>query len=259
MLYEESLIKKSTAEVVILVKAAPVIGDKHGETVCSAGLDLYGNWIRLYPVSFRVLDEGKRFKRWDRVKFEWRKPTNDSRIESRHVNNQTLEISGHVKPRERARLIDKSVVNSLKREFDEGRSLALLKPEIEEFIINKKTSEDLEKQQREIDLFHAQDDMFIPRPAIPVKVCPYEFKYRYRTEDGKREGTCQDWETEATFFYWSKAYGENDALERMRVQFGEKLPSRGLYFAMGTHSLYPETWLINGLVQHTPPPQGTLF
>lgn len=247
------------AEAIILIKAAPVIGAKNGETVCSAGIDIYGNWLRLYPVSFRVLEDGKKFKRWDRVKFDWRLPTNDTRIESRHVNNQTLEINGHMKPRERPAFANKHIVTSLNKEFSEGRSLALLAPEILEFKIAKKSGEKLIQQQREIDLFHSQADMFIPRPAIPITACPFEFKYRYRTEDGEREGTCQDWETETTFFKWRNLYGESKALIEMQKQYGELLPKRGLFFAMGTHSLYPETWLINGLIQLKAPAQDTLF
>lgn len=252
-------LNQGSDEAVILIKASPVIGEKHGETVCCAGLDLYGNWLRLYPVSFRVLEQSKRFRRWDRVSFKWRLPSNDARIESRHVDNQSLEIKGHVKSIERQAFLNKHVVHSLRREHEEGRSLALLQPEISDFLITRKTPEKLAKQQREIDIFHAQDDMFIPRPSIPVKACPYEFKYRYRTEDGSREGTCQDWETEATFFNWRNLYGEEEAIEKMKEQFGNILPKRGLYFAMGTHSLYPETWLINGLIQFTPPAQDTLF
>lgn len=250
---------RRTSEAVILIKAAPVIGTRHGETVCCAGLDLYGKWLRLYPVSFRVLDEGKRFRRWDKVRFDWRIPSSDQRKESCHVDNQTLEITGHVKASERPAILNKSVVYSLRREQESGRSLALLKPEIIDFRVVRKSDEKLAEQQREIDVFQAQSDMFIPRPAVPVRACPYEFKYRYRTEDGLREGTCQDWETEATFFHWRNRYGEQDALERIQEQFGSNLPQRGLYFAMGTHSLYPETWLINGLIQHSPPKQDTLF
>lgn len=251
--------RSGTAEAIILIKAAPVIGDKHGETVCSAGIDLYGNWLRMYPVSFRVLEDGKRFKRWDKVKFDWRQPSNDPRIESRHVNNQTLEICGQMKPKERPAFLNKHIVTSLAKELEEGRSLALLYPEVLEFKAVEKPPAKLEKQQRKIDLFHSQDDMFIPRPAVPVKACPFEFKYRYRTDDGEREGTCQDWETEATFFKWRKLYGEAKAIDEMKFQFGERLPKRGLYFAMGTHSLYPETWLINGLIQLSRPAQDTLF
>ena len=87
-------------EAILLIKAAPIISSKHGETVCCAGVDLYGNWLRLYPVSFRVLDDGKKFRRWDKVKFQWRKPTDDVRIESRHVNSQSLQIVGRMPDRE---------------------------------------------------------------------------------------------------------------------------------------------------------------
>jgi hypothetical protein len=248
-----------TAEAVVLIKAAPVIGTKHGETVCCAGLDLYGNWLRMYPISFRVLEDRKKFTRWDRVKFQWTLPTNDQRVESRRVNNQTLEITGKMKARERAAFLRKHIVKSLTKERETGRSLALLQPEIVDFRIVKKSTEALASQQREIDQFHAQDDMFLAKPAVPVKACPYEFKYRYRTDDGERLGTCQDWETEATFFNWSRLYGETKALEEMQNQFGQILPKRGLFFAMGTHSVYPATWLVNGLIQLSIEAQDELF
>jgi hypothetical protein len=128
-------------------------------------------------------------------------------------------------------------------------SLALLKPTINSFRIESKPQADLEAEQERIDQFHNQTDMFIPRPSVPQRACPFQFKYRYTTDDGERDGTCQDWETEATFFKWRNEYGEQDALKRMQHQFGEVLPERGLYFAMGTHSRWQETWLINGLIQ----------
>ena len=36
-------------EVIVIIKAAPQVGEKHGETVCCAGIDLEGKWLRLYP------------------------------------------------------------------------------------------------------------------------------------------------------------------------------------------------------------------
>lgn len=251
--------KTGETEAIILIKAAPVIGTKHGETVCCAGVDLYGKWLRMYPVSFRVLDDGKKFKRWDKVKFKWRLPTDDMRIESRHVDSQSLEIVGKLADREKATFLDKLIVSGLNEQRDKGRSLALLKPKILDFKIQKKSQSDIDEEQSKIDAFHKQDDMFIPRPAVPQHACPYSFKYRYETDDGQREGTCQDWETEATFFKWRQLYGEEDALQRMQTQFGEELPKRGLYFAMGTHSRWPDTWLINGLIQLRQSPQASLF
>lgn len=53
--------------------------------------------------------------------------------------------------------------------------------------------------------------------AIPRHPCPYSFVYRYRDDDGPHDGTCQDWETEATFFQRLKEMGsEQEALDRMQ-------------------------------------------
>ena len=108
--YEGASIEAGETEAIILIKAAPVIGTKHGETLCCAGLDLQGNWLRMYPVSFRVMDDGKKFKRWDRVKFKWHRPTEDQRIESRHVDSQSPEIVGRMPNREKAAFFDKIIV-----------------------------------------------------------------------------------------------------------------------------------------------------
>ena len=96
---------------------------------------------------------------------------------------------------------------------------------------------------------HAQPDLFNTRPVIPYRPCPYRFKYRYRTVDGQREGTCQDWEIEATYFRWNRHYGDEQAISQMRQVFGKEYPTKGMLLAMGTHSHYPDIWLINGVVR----------
>jgi hypothetical protein len=238
-----------STEIVVIVKAAPQVGRRHGETVCCAGIDLYGNWLRLYPVSFRTLDQGRKFGRWDRIKFKWRRPSDDPRIESRRVDQQSIEIVGELKPAERETFLAKSIVTSLTRERKVGRSFALLKPEILGFNVERKTDVELSEEQRRFAALHAQADLFNTKPIIPYNPCPYQFRYKYRIDDGLREGTCQDWEIEATFFNWSKRYGEQRALEQVQRVFGEEYPRKGMLLAMGTHSLYPETWLINGVIR----------
>jgi hypothetical protein len=74
-----------------------------------------------------------------------------------------------------------------------------------------------------------------------------------------REGTCQDWEIEATFFNWTRQYGEERALAEMRRVFGEEYPTKGMLLAMGTHSQYPDTWLINGVIRLDEVEQLSLF
>jgi hypothetical protein len=237
------------AEAVVLIKAAPQAGTRHGETVCCAAIDLYGNWLRLYPVSFRHLDDGQKFGRWDRIRFRWRMPTDDSRRESRRVDQDTLAITGELKPSERERFLAGSIITSLDRERREGRSLALLRAEITGFQVERKLDDEIASQKAKFDALHSQPDLFNTKPLIPYSPAPYKFKYSYRMEDGSREGTCQDWEIEATFFKWSKDYGESKALEFMQTRFGEEYPRKGMLLAMGTHSQYPDTWLINGIIR----------
>ncbi|MEL6112097.1 MAG: hypothetical protein AAFR20_04765 [Pseudomonadota bacterium] len=256
---KQQLEKSGAAEAVVIVKAAPQIGQKHGETVCCAAIDIYGNWLRLYPVSFQTLDDGKKFGRWDRIKFQWRIPNDDPRPESRRIDQDTLEIVGQLKKNERHGFLAGRVVSSLVDERKAGRSFALLKPEILEFEIQPKPKEKIAKEAAAIEQLRKQEDLFNSKPIIPRTPCPMEFRYRYRTDDGERTGRCQDWETEATFFKWRERYGEDKAVAEMQKVFGEEYPKKGVLFAMGTHSLYPDTWLMNGIVRMNELPQGELF
>lgn len=215
--------------------------------------------LRLYPVSFRHLEDGQKFSRWDRIRFRWRKPSDDSRIESRRVDQDKLTVVGALKPAERERFLAHLIVTSLERERQAGRSLALLKAEILDFRYEKKLDMELATEQAKFDDLHAQTDLFNTKPIIPYSPAPYHFKYRYRTEDGLREGTCQDWEIEATFYKWAKAYGEARALEFMMKRFGEEYPRKGMLLAMGTHSRYPDRWLINGIIRLDEVKQLSLF
>lgn len=245
------------AEAVILIKASPNPG-RSSETVCCAGIDLYGRWLRLYPVVFRRLDEQQRFGRWDRVHFKWRRPRNDPRVESRRVEEDSLQIVGELKANERASFLAKSVVTSLVKEREQGRSLALLQVEVKSFRIERKTDGQVAREQNRFDLLARQHDIFSKRIST-YRVCPYEFRYRYSCEDRDREGTCQDWETDATFHNWAREYGERGALDRMSVRFGEEYPRDGIFLAMGTHSRRPDQWLINGIIRLDAIRQLSLF
>jgi hypothetical protein len=236
-------------EPVVIVKAAPQLGQKHGETVCCAGIDLQGNWLRLYPVAFRTLDEGQKFGRWDRIRFRWRLPNDDPRPESRRVDQSSISVVGELKPSERQRFLAARIVTGLKREREANRSLALLKARIIRFSYEQKTPEELAQESTRFAALHTQSDLFNTKPLIPYQPCRFRFQYKYETDDGGRTGTCQDWEIEATFYKWCRDYGEQRALAEMQRVFGEEYPAKGMLMAMGTHSQYPDTWLINGIIR----------
>lgn len=250
-------------ECFVIVKAAPRASQTHGETVCIAAVNRSGDWVRLYPVSFRDLADAQRFGRWDHLRFRWRRPrtASDARTESRRVDTSSIVIVGQLPTSQRNALLNRIAVRSLKKERAEGRSLALLRPEIIGFRAVRRTAEDMEKQRSTYAAIEAQAGLFEAiGKAIPRDPCPYSFLYRYRDDDGDHEGTCQDWETEATFFRRLKELtSEQAALDWMHQKFGEEYPRQGMALAMGTHRHRPDQWLINGVIRMNASDQGQLL
>lgn len=249
-------------ECFVIVKAAPRASRTHGETVCIAAVDRSGNWVRLYPVSFRDLADAQRFGRWDHLKFRWRLPkaASDARVESRRVDPSSIIIVGQLRANQRDPLLNRIAVTSLKKERAENRSLALLRPEILGFRPVRRSAEDLAEQRATYAAIEAQTGLFKAiGSSIPRHPCPYNFVYSYRDEDGVHEGTCQDWETETTFLRRLKELGsETEALNWMQQRFGEDYPREGMALAMGTHRHRP-IWLVNGVIKMTETQQGQLL
>ncbi|MEO0496270.1 MAG: hypothetical protein AAF141_02720 [Pseudomonadota bacterium] len=241
--------RPDTASVAILVKAAPQVSTKYGETVCCAGIDAYGDWVRLYPVAFRSLESSQKFGRWSIVEYPWQAPRTDKRMESRRIDQSQLKVTGELKRGHRESYLSRAIVDGVKGVQENGGSLALLRPEISAFEIQKRSKSELDEQTDKFANSVKQVDMFFKTPAKPFVPCPYKFLYRYRSADGDRLGTCQDWEMEGTFYKWRSLYGEQSALDKMSDRFGSEYLDGSTFFAMGTHSRWPETWLINGVVR----------
>jgi hypothetical protein len=136
--------------------------------------------------------------------------------------------------------------------------LVLLDCEILEFFYQPKSADEIARERAKFSGAVAQQDFFA-RPIRPYAPAEYSFKYRYRSEDGIRTGTCQDWEMDTTYFNWRRRYSETDALAQMHRIFGIEYPKKGMALAMGTHSQYPDTWLINGVIRINRTPQLSLL
>lgn len=247
---------------VVLVKAAPRRSQTFGETVCCAGLDMEGRWVRLYPVSFRQLEDAQKFRRWDIIRYRWSCPkaSKDRRVESRRIDPHSVEIKRPLSPSHRNPLVTRSIVTSLKHERAEGRSLALLKCEVLDFWAERRTDEELRRSEEVLTALRSQRDMFSAPALIPLRTCPYSFHYRYRDDDGEHVGTCQDWETEQTFFARLRDQAsETAAIDWMLAKFGQEYPRKGMALAMGTHRYRLEQWLINGVIRVDPEPQLNLI
>ena len=68
--------------ILITVKTYPTLSRKYGETVCTAGLREDGTWVRLYPVSFRRLDQADRYSKYDWIECRLQRNQSDPRPET---------------------------------------------------------------------------------------------------------------------------------------------------------------------------------
>jgi hypothetical protein len=238
--------KVTSERVLVLVKALPHPGKSHAETVCCAGVTIDGAWRRQYPIHFRQLKD--RFQRWQWIEYEYVVPKDDKRPESRRVQEDTLQVSDDMPERERAPFLDRIIMPSTKAAAAKKMTLALIRPQSPRFHWAKKTAEQVLEERRANEAAARQLSIFDNEIAT-LEPCPYEFLFDYVSADGKHTGTCADWETAAMFWKWSKEFGEEETLKRMGKVFGEVYPAKGMVFAMGTHSLYPDTWLLVGVIR----------
>lgn len=252
-------IRKSQAA--ILIKATPHPSAKYGESICCAGIDPRGDWRRLYPINYRALRQNQQFNRWDMIEYDWISPQNDRRQESNRVQTESIRkvcrISAGLK---RNKLLQKALVNDLKGELKAGKTLALIEPEFISFSIREKSVDEIKIEQSEFDLIRRQSSLFRTDTTIPIKACPYSFHYEYRHNDKVSKMSCRDWETTATFFNQARNLGSTDrALAFIENQFGKEYPEKGMVFALGTHSRFPDTWLLNAVIRYDAPQTEDLF
>lgn len=239
-----------------MVKALPHVGQKHGETVCFAGLTAEGQWRRQYPIHYRRL--GAEFGRWDWIEYDWKAPGGeDRRIESRRVQEATLRKVDTLPQSRRAAFLDRAIIPSCEAAAARGHSLTLIRPRNTKFWWKAKPAKQVEREKAAYQRASSQLS-FLDNELLALDPCPYEFNYE--TEDGsKHRAKCDDWETAAIFYRFARDRSPASALADMERVFNDDYPIKGMAFAMGTHSLYPNVWLLIGVVRLDVAPQRSLL
>jgi hypothetical protein len=193
----------SRRRVLILVRTYPVPAQRDVEVSCTAALTAEGQWMRLFPVPYRFLDEDQRFKKYQWIDVDVQRAKNDPRPESHKLNPDSIEIKGSVPSsggwRERRRLLRplmRPSMCAIRREREENGSptLGLFKPaEIKRLVIEA-VSPAWTPQEL---LYLTREDMFRAGPATELEKVPYEFRYEFRCSDEGCPGhtmMCTDWE-----------------------------------------------------------------
>ena len=241
--------KEGRSEAIILAKGVFQASPKHKDTIYCAGVTAQGEWVRLYPVTFGALEDAQRFGQWSRIEFDWHMPSDDPRVESRRLNSGSIKIIGEVSPEERHKLLSKLEVSELKSPAGQGKTLALLRPRNPYFIIERKLAIEVVEEHQAIELVAGHKKLSGSKIFMPLpKYCPYKFKYKYYTDDGEQESVYQDLDIGTTFSSWSKRFGEEHTLSRLRKIYGEEYLKKNMTFVMGRSSISPHTWFINSII-----------
>jgi hypothetical protein len=82
----------TTKRVLIVVKTYPTPAQKGVKVSCTAGITRDGDWIRLFPVPFRFLEQEQQFARYQWIDIEVRRARNDPRPESHNLNGPSIRI-----------------------------------------------------------------------------------------------------------------------------------------------------------------------
>lgn len=251
-------------KILILCKTYPSPSRNHIETSCVAGVTEENQFIRLFPIPFRLLSSSSQFKKWQWVELKCHKSDKDHRPESHSIDKTSIECIGNPIPSSNAWSERRKIISKLEKfqSFDEiennrkshKNTLALLtgirliKLEIRRAnppYWTKEQVQSLRQAENQADLFDSGGQ----QPVKLLEKLPYDFYYHYVCEKtGKTfKHKIVDWEIGAAYRKWKESYGEGWEIP-FRKKFEEEFAQKDLTFFMGTMKRFPSQWLIISLI-----------
>ncbi|CAN5299197.1 hypothetical protein BH10PSE16_BH10PSE16_01210 [soil metagenome] len=253
-------------KILILAKTYPSPSAQYVETSCVAGINQDGSMRRLYPVPFRMIEEGQQFKKWQWINVRVEKANKDHRPESHKLYVDTITCGNRIDHKKewtaRWEWLDKlptfeslDAVNAAR--LSDGLSIALLRPkrllglDITKARNQKWTEEEQEKLLRQ----QMQDDLFSESEATQqvkeLRKVPFDFHYRYvcDTPEGEKEYKHKIVDWEAGALYWNCERDHGVGWEApFRAKLEGQLGGKDLMFLMGNQHRFQDQWLIISLI-----------
>jgi hypothetical protein len=196
-------------KALIIGRAYPEPSKKHIETVCTGAITDDGQLLRLYPISWRYLDENQQYRLWTWATFEVRKSEDDNRRESYRVREESISILSHVASQEeRFSLLQKAIFpdrETLDRRYHEDwTSMGLVEIEMIEFRTAKPRA-DWAENKGYIKQAHLYVDV------KPLEQAPLDMKLKFRC---KNNPACK------THFCRLIGWEYMEAFRKFRVKYG---------------------------------------
>jgi hypothetical protein len=245
-----------TRKFLVVVKTYPNPSASTNEAVCTAAVDEQGTLTRLFPIPFRTLADGQRFKKWQWIKARVQKAS-DPRRESYKVDATTIEVVDEIPPGKgwlrRWSYVEHLVSPTVEEAEGSGASLGLIKPAKYVMTFKDKEQPTWTAEERQKLLGQGPTDLFgaAVTPRSLLQKVPVEIRYDYSCDGSCRHHQLfEDWEVGESWRTWTRRYPTRAVLEAaIRNRYVDEPHRKGnLYLWVGTHSRWQE-WLVIGHVQ----------
>lgn len=246
--------------ILIVVKTYPNPSPRYVETVCCAGVDLdTGEWVRLYPITFRQL-AGRQFDKFQVIRCKVARRPADSRPESWRVDQDTIELEGEpipAGPKGWARRMEllpapsSSLHDITDARARDGTSLGMFRPKRIVRLTKKKADPWDEKQITALRQENLNLGAEMTRELNELEQIPWKFAYELECDDERCTGhelSIIDWEIGAAYRNWKRDYGEKWE-EALRQKFERELPASDLHLVVGNSAGHRGNFMIIGLVR----------
>jgi len=237
-------------KLLIIVKAYPEISKSSGEIACTAGIDEFGNWFRVFPIPFRELPRKQQFRKWQWIAVSLAKHS-DPRPESYKILPSSIKLGEFIDPAKKINLRKKyilpGIVQSIHQLEKKGMTLgAFLPKQVLDLKISVSDKEWSAKQKSAL----SQQKLFTKNQSV-LKQKPLKFQYIFTCNDKKCSKTHKiemiDWEIHQTYFNFLEIYGsELQAKAKLKEKWLElHHRKKKTYFIAGTHRRF-KTWMLIG-------------
>jgi hypothetical protein len=207
-------------EIFVIAKTYPTRSKKYKELVCTAGINKNGDWVRIYPIPFRSLEEYRKFKKYTWISAEIVPDSSDPRPESHKINTSSIEILEHIPPEDnwilrKQLILEKSrVYTNLKEIIEKANTKNQLS--LCTFLPTKYLGvEILENQAKEPTQEEEKAFKNANRTLFDTEVCeveftgmpyiPYKFKIKFEDDEGTVSSmSVIDWEFSQLYLYYAK-------------------------------------------------------
>lgn len=115
--------------------------------------------------------------------------------------------------------------------------------------IDKTPDEDFQRQVLNLQTVQMQESMFQDPDLRPLELIPYNFRYNFVDDVGKRHKLkIVDWEI---YQLYRNCRGKANWEDLVRQKYLTDLPKRNLFLFLGTMHRYPNNWIVIGVYYPT--------